>query len=103
MLTGGGSSIGLNWWNRVQFRNYWEIAGVVEQTLDGVSSSLLRGGPEMRTAGRFVARYHLTSDPRPRVSWLMDLGWSPANEEGSRSTFVGPGAVIRPTARAELQ
>lgn len=101
-LTGDGSILGFNWWNHVVLRNYWDIAGLVERR-EAVSATLLRGGPEFRIAERYLANIRLSTDPRPRVSWLLNVMASPSNKDGSRLLTLGPGTIMRPTARAELQ
>jgi hypothetical protein len=102
-LTGPEHIAGVNWWNRVQLQNYWELFGTVEYHLEGTSISLLRGGPAMRTPARATANYRLRTDPRRRANWLFDASGSPRNADGSWSASFGPGLTVRPVDRAEVQ
>ncbi|MEP6619018.1 MAG: DUF5916 domain-containing protein [bacterium] len=102
-LIGPETIAAANWWNRVQFRNYWELSGYVERTLSGTSSSLLRGGPAMRTPARTYAEYELRTDPRRAVSWVINANGSPRGADGSSLASVSPGLIYRPVDRAEFQ
>ena len=101
---GGPEQIaGINWWNRVQLQNYWELFGAVEYHLHGASISMLRGGPAMRTPARATASYQLRTDQRRRANWQLDLGGSPRAADGSWMASFGPGLTVRPADRAEVQ
>lgn len=102
-LTGPEQITGVNWWNRVQLRNYWELLGTVEYHVEGTSISMLRGGPAMRTPARTFASYQLRTDPRRRANWIFDLNGSPRTADGSWMGSVGPGLTVRPVDRAEVQ
>jgi hypothetical protein len=102
-LSGPERNVGFNWWNRVQLQNYWELVGVVEYYMDGISISTLRGGPAMRTPARAFASYQFSTDPRRRANWIVQLNASPRTSDGSWMANVGPGLTIRPLDRAEIQ
>jgi uncharacterized protein DUF5916 len=102
-LAGPERITGVNWWNRLQLQNYWELVGSVEYHMEGTSISMLRGGPAMRAPSRTFASYQLRTDPRRRANWLFDLGGSPRTADGSWMASVGPGLTLRPVDRAEVQ
>ena len=102
-LSGPERVAGVNWWNRVQLQNYWELIGLTEYHLEATSVSLLRGGPAMRTPARLSANYQIRTDPRRRSNWLFDLGGSPRSADGSWAARIGPGWTLRPVDRAEVQ
>ncbi|MEP7002679.1 MAG: DUF5916 domain-containing protein [bacterium] len=102
-LVGPERIAGANWWNRVQFQNYWELSGMLDRSLGGTSSSLLRGGPAMRTPARTYAEYELRTDPRRPLSWVIDANGSPKDADGSSLVSVSPGLIYRPLDRAEFQ
>jgi hypothetical protein len=102
-LSGPEAIAGVNWWNRVQLQNYWEVRGIVQYQLAGTSVSALRGGPAMRTPAWAFASYRILTDPRRRANWLVDLEASPRNSEGWWMARVGPGVTLRPADRAEVQ
>jgi Domain of unknown function (DUF5916)/Carbohydrate family 9 binding domain-like len=102
-LAGPERVVGANWWNRVQLQNYWELRGLVEHTFEGTSVSMLRGGPAMRTPAWSFATYRLSTDPRRRANWLLDLSGSPRTGDGSWMASAGPGLTLRPLDRAEVQ
>jgi uncharacterized protein DUF5916/cellulose/xylan binding protein with CBM9 domain len=102
-LSGPEQIAGINWWNRVQLQNYWELMGAVEYHLRGTSISTLRGGPAMRTPTRVTASYMLRTDQRRRANWLFELNGSPRSADGSWMASFGPGLTLRPVDRAEVQ
>jgi hypothetical protein len=102
-LSGPERNLGLNWWNRVQLQNYWELMGVVEYYADGISISALRGGPAMRAPARTFASYMLRTDPRRLANWVFHLNGSPRTQDGSWTASFGPGLTLRPADRAELE
>ncbi|MEP6729010.1 MAG: DUF5916 domain-containing protein [bacterium] len=102
-LTGAGDIAAVNWWNRVQFQNYWELTGYVERVLSGTSYSLLRGGPAIRTPARNYATYELSTDPRQRLSWTLNTSGSLKSADGSWLANVSPGLIFRPIDRADIQ
>ncbi|MEO8623172.1 MAG: DUF5916 domain-containing protein [bacterium] len=102
-LIGPETITAANWWNRVQFQNYWDLSGYVERALDGRSTSLLRGGPAIRTPARTYAEIELRTDPRRSVSWVVDANASPKGSDGSSLAMVSPGVIYRPLDRAEFQ
>jgi hypothetical protein len=102
-LTSPERIAGVNWWNRVQLQNYWELIGAVEYHAEGTSISMLRGGPAMRTPARAFGSYMLRTDPRRRANWIFELNGSPRTADGSWVASVGPGLTLRPVDRAEVQ
>jgi hypothetical protein len=102
-LTGPERIAGVNWWNRVQLQNYWELIGAVEYHVGGTSISMLRGGPAMRTPARTFGSYMLRTDPRRRANWIFELNGTPRTADGSWVASVGPGLTLRPVDRAEVQ
>ncbi len=102
-LVGPERNFGLNWWNRVQLQNHWELVGATEYYMEGISISTLRGGPAIRTPARLVGSYQFRTDPRRRANWVVALNGSPRSDDGSWMASVGPGLTVRPADRAELQ
>ena len=102
-LGGSGSIAGANWWNGVRFQNQWWLNGVIERTFDGASPTLLRGGPVIRTDGRWYASYRLMSDPRRVVGGALGLDAAPPSDDGSRLTRVWPSMMLRPSPQAEVE
>ncbi len=98
-----GSFNAVDWWNRFQFHNYWEIIGSVRRDFGIASTSVLRGGPTLRMPNLTTFEYRILTDPRRRVSWELSLGGAPPGSDGSHRATIGPGVIVRPSGRAEVQ
>lgn len=101
-LHGPGTFNAVDWWNRMQFHNFWEIVGSVQHDFGVASASVLRGGPALRLPSQTTFEYRVLTDPRRTVSWDLLLGGTLPGAGGTYRASVGLGVTARPSGRVEV-
>ena len=90
-----------NLWGRVALHSNWEVMGELTRHLGAHSTTLLRGGPSIRTSPNVGWWARIVSDRRRAVSGdLMTRGQ--VEDEGGWRAEVWPSLTVRPSSRAEL-
>lgn len=91
IFTGGNINV------NAQFKNYWNGGFGINRNFEGLSSSILRGGPSMRMPGAWNLWGQLQTDMRRRVRFTL-MGASFRRDNGENRMFeVQGGVVVKPS------
>ncbi len=86
-----------------QFKNYWHFWGGVGREAAGLSTSELRGGPALQTAGQWNQWYSMSTDGRKayQLGFNGNNNWS--DEGGSRRNNINFWLRLRPKNAVQLR
>ncbi|OJV35048.1 MAG: hypothetical protein BGO33_02380 [Bacteroidia bacterium 43-41] len=100
------SGTSLVWGNEayghIQFTNYYDIAGGLNINHPGLSNSMLRGGPAIKTPGVINSWFSVESDSRKKLSMEYDMSFSHGYENSRRSISYGLDITYKPSDRLAL-
>ena len=100
------SGTSLGWGNEafgyIQFTNYYDIAGGMNLDYAGLSNSMLRGGPSMKTPGAINSWFSIESDSRKKLSMEYDMSFAHGFENSRRSVSYGLDITYKPSNRLTL-
>jgi hypothetical protein len=101
--TYGGESIAKGGNINVNFRllNYWSGGFGVNWELEGLSTSMLRGGPGVLRPGRINTWFYLSSDSRKPFQLNLNGGFT-RNDPGFWQYRIQPGFTLRPTSQLKF-
>ena len=101
--TGGGEHVQLGSQVNTNFETHgrWMLASTFRREQAALSTGALRGGPALRTPGRWRTSHTVTSDPRQALggSTALLLAWG---DEGERVRRVAPLVRLRPSAATDV-
>ncbi len=100
------SGTSLEWGNEafgyIQFTNYYDIAGGLNINYPGLSNSMLRGGPALKTPGVINSWFSVESDSRKKLSLEYEMNFSHGFEHSRRSISYGLDITYKPNNRLSL-
>ncbi|MPM79428.1 hypothetical protein SDC9_126461 [bioreactor metagenome] len=89
-------------YGHIQFTNYYDIAGGLNINHPGLSNSMLRGGPAIKTPGVINSWFSVESDSRKKLSMEYDMSFSHGYENSRRSISYGLDITYKPSDRLAL-
>jgi hypothetical protein len=81
----------------ISFKNYWQVSGGVEISLNQASNTMLRGGPLMKLPGATNEFFYVTSDNRKKLIFSLSGGINTMFEGSQKSYSLTPGMTYKPT------
>ncbi len=95
----GGNSLGqgieLN--GNMSLKNFWNVWGHLNMNTNGISNSMLRGGPRMNVQGNAQIQGSINTDSRKKISANIYSRYSGGFEESSDNFFIRFGLTYKPT------
>ena len=88
---------GFEWNASMGLKSYWNIRTGGSFDGQSISTSILRGGPMMKTNGSANARIGLSTDSRKKLVLEVSLNGSRGYENSSRSLYTGLDISYKPT------
>jgi len=86
----------------IQFTNYYDIAGGLNINYNGTSTTLLRGGPSIRTPGMMNGWFSIESDSRKKFKVEYEMNFSRGFENSASSVSYGLDLSYKPSNRLML-
>lgn len=86
----------------IQFTNYYDIAGGLNIGYNGTSTTLLRGGPSIRTPGVMNGWFSIESDSRKKFKAEYDMSFRRGFENSASSVSYGLDLSYKPSNRLML-
>jgi Domain of unknown function (DUF5916)/Carbohydrate family 9 binding domain-like len=80
----------------MDFKNFWYMNLGTNVNLDGISNTLLRGGPGMRVPGSASARTFIRTDRRKKISFNVFANLNRGFEGSSDSWYIEGGVTLKP-------
>jgi len=87
-----GGNININ----TQFKNYWSLSTGINPEFNGLSTSMLRGGPSFITPGTLSTWLEIESDERKKLNYEVFTNQTWGMEKYSRSQTYGFSISYRP-------
>jgi len=81
----------------IQFKNYYNIAGGLNINYNGNSTTLLRGGPSIRTPGVMNGWFSIESDSRKKFQAEYDMSFRRGFENSATSVSYGLDISYKPS------
>ena len=88
---------GFEWNASMDLKNYWMISTGGNFTGNGISTSMLRGGPKMKMPGSTSARIGFSTDNRKKLVFEVYTNGSRGYLNYSKSFYAETGATYKPT------
>lgn len=88
---------GFEWNASMNLKNYWMIWTGGSFNGNGISTSMLRGGPKMKMPGSTNARIGFSTDNRKKLVFEVFANGSRGNMNYSKSFYTEIGATYKPT------
>lgn len=79
-----------------QFKNYWSLSTGINFNSQGISNSMLRGGPSMKTPGRINNFFSLRTDNRKKISFNVMTSINRGRYKSSQSNNYSIGVNYKP-------
>lgn len=86
----------------IQFKNYYDMAGGLNINYNGTSTTLLRGGPSIRTPGVMNGWFSIESDSRKKFQAEYDMSFRRGFENSATSVSYGLDISYKPSNRLML-
>lgn len=83
----------------IQFRNYYDIAAGFDTNFNGISTTLLRGGPSIRTPGEISSWFSVESDSRKKFQAEYEMSFRHGFENSASSVSYGLDIAYKPNNR----
>ncbi len=83
----------------IQFRNYYDIAAGLNSSFNGISTTLLRGGPSIRTPGEIYSWFSVESDSRKKFQAEYEMSFRHGFENSTSSVSYGLEITYKPNNR----
>ena len=80
----------------IDFKNYWQLSGGVEISLNQASNTMLRGGPLMKLPGAINEFFYVTTDNRKKLIFSLSGGINTMFEGSQKSYSLTPGMTYKP-------
>ncbi len=80
----------------IQFKNYYDIAAGLNSNFNETSTTLLRGGPSIRTPGKINFWFSVESDSRKKFQAEYDMSFRHGFENSASSVSYGLDRPINP-------
>lgn len=89
-----GHGLELN--GNMSFKNFWNFWGHLNLNTNGLSNTMLRGGPQMRTQGSKSIQYNISTDSRKKLHFWIYNHFGNGFEDSSNSFTVSSGFTYKP-------
>ena len=86
----------------IQFKNYYDMAGGLNINYNGTSTTLLRGGPSIRTPAVMKGWFSIESDSRKKFQAEYDMSFRRGFENSATSVSYGLDLSYKPSNRLML-
>ena len=80
----------------IEFKNYWQVNGSTEISLNQVSNSMLRGGPLMKLPGAVNGSFNINTDNRKKLMISFSANFNEMFQDASHSLSLTPGMTYKP-------
>ncbi|HET9423855.1 MAG TPA: DUF5916 domain-containing protein [Gemmatimonadaceae bacterium] len=87
---------------QIEFPNYWNIRSFVIRDATTEDDRLTRGGPTVKSIGYDFAHFQVSTDPRARAVFDVQLRGSRGND-GTQAFNFRPGVAFKPAANVFVQ
>lgn len=92
-LLGNGMELNSN----MDFKNFWSFWGHANLNTNGISNTILRGGPRMKTVGSANIQYNISTDSRKKIYFSVYNNFGKGFEESSKVFVASVGVTYKPT------
>ncbi|HAG16721.1 MAG TPA: hydrolase [Bacteroidales bacterium] len=92
-LLGNGMELNAN----MNFKNFWSFWGHANLNTNGISNTVLRGGPRMRMPGSAYIQYSISTDSRKKIYFDAYNNFGKGFEESSKTFVASVGITYKPT------
>jgi hypothetical protein len=94
----GGSLLGhgLELNGNMSFKNFWNFWGHLNLNTNGISNTMLRGGPRMRTAGSNSIQYNVSTDNRKKLHFYVYNNFGSGFDGSSKNLTISSGMTYKP-------
>ncbi len=89
-----GHGLELN--GNMSFKNFWNFWGHLNLNTNGLSNTMLRGGPQMRTQGSKSIQYNISTDSRKKLHFWIYNHFGNGFEDSSNSFTISSGFTYKP-------
>lgn len=89
-----GHGLELN--GNLNLKNFWSVWAHANLNTNGISNSILRGGPKMRTQGSLQGQFNINSDERKKLSIWTYARFSEGFNQNSENTSAEIGFRYKP-------
>lgn len=89
-----GHGLELN--GNMNFKNFWNFWGHLNLNTNGISNSMLRGGPRMNTIGSANVQYNISTDSRKKLHFYIYNNFGKGFENSSKNFSVSTGFTYKP-------
>lgn len=89
-----GHGLELN--GNLNFKNFWNIWAHANLNTNGISNSMLRGGPRMRSQGSSSIQYGINSDSRKKLQFDLYNNFGKGFENSSNRFSISAGFTYKP-------
>lgn len=86
----------------LQFTNYYDIAAGMNAEFNGTSTTILRGGPSLKTSGQINYWFSIESDSRKKFNAEYDMSFNNGFENSSNSISYGIEINYKPSNRLTI-
>ena len=80
----------------MQFKNHWSLGGGLNLNAESFSSTLLRGGPAIKTPGSINYWINMETDNRKKIQFYANTGTSWGFEKSAKRSWYGINITYRP-------
>ena len=80
----------------IGFKNFWYLGGGTSLNLNGMSNTMLRGGPRMKVPGNANARIYVETDERKKINFNAFASINRGFEGSSNNWNVEGGVTFKP-------
>ncbi len=80
----------------MELKNFWNLWSHYNLNTNGISNTILRGGPRMRTEGSQSVQYNISTDRRKKLSFSFynNFGWG--FQQSSKNFTISSGFTYKP-------
>jgi hypothetical protein len=101
-FSGMSKGLGTESFAYIQFNNYYDVAGGLNINYNGNSTTLLRGGPSIRTPGVMNGWFSIETDNRKKFQAEYDMSFRRGFENSAAAVSCGLGLSYKPNNRLLL-
>lgn len=80
----------------MSFKNFWNFWGHLNLNTNGISNTILRGGPRMRTAGSNSIQYNVSTDSRKKLHFYFYNNFGKGFDGSSKNFTISSGFTYKP-------
>lgn len=80
----------------MDFKNFWSLWGHLNLNTNGISNTMLRGGPRMRTSGSNSIQYNVSTDSRKKLHFYVYNNFGSGFDDSSRNFTISAGFTYKP-------